>query len=66
MPAPFDYCSSHGGKIRTKSLSNGGYMHICFLEGKSYPGEVHKKKDTRTDQMKSKEKLKKGMLGKHD
>ena len=61
MPAPFNYCSSHGGKIRTKSLANGGYMRICFLEGKSYPGEVHKKKDARTDEMKLKDKLKHAM-----
>jgi hypothetical protein len=26
--------------VRTKSLSGGKYLHICFLNGKSYAGEV--------------------------
>lgn len=40
MPAGFEMCRSKGGKIRTKKLSGGHYMHLCFLNGKSYPGEV--------------------------
>jgi len=44
MPADFNKCVSDGGRVRTKSLSGGKYMHICFINGKSYAGEVHKKK----------------------
>ena len=40
MPAAFERCVKNGGKVRTKSLGNGKYMHICFLNGKSYSGEV--------------------------
>lgn len=45
MPAAFDKCVSSGGQVRTKSLPNGEYMHICFMNGKSYAGEVKKKKE---------------------
>ncbi len=44
MPASFDKCIRSGGKVRTKELGNGKYMHICFLNGKSYAGEVKTKK----------------------
>jgi len=40
MPAGFDMCRSKGGRIRTKKVGGNKYMHICFLGGKSYPGEV--------------------------
>ena len=40
MPAGFEKCRRAGGRIRTKKLSKGRYMHICFLNGKSYAGEV--------------------------
>jgi len=40
MPAAFLKCVKEGGKVRTKALSNGRYMHICFKGGKSYAGEV--------------------------
>ena len=40
MPAGFDMCRKNGGRIRTKKLKGGKYMHICFLDGKSYAGEV--------------------------
>lgn len=43
MPKGFENCVSKGGRVRTKPLSNGRYMHICFLDGKSYAGEVKKK-----------------------
>ena len=46
MPKGFEMCRKAGGKIRTKQLSNGRYMHICFLKGKSYPGEVKTKKES--------------------
>ena len=40
MPEGFDMCRSKGGKIRTKKINSKSYMHICFLNGKSYPGET--------------------------
>lgn len=45
MPAGFDKCVSQGGRVRTKKLSGGKYMKICFLKGKSYEGEIHTKKE---------------------
>jgi len=44
MPEDFERCRKNGGKIRTKELPNNQYMAICILNGKSYGGEVHKKK----------------------
>ena len=44
MPAAFLKCVKNGGRVRTKNLSGNKYMHICFLNGKSYAGEVKKKK----------------------
>ena len=44
MPAAFEACVRKGGRVRTKSLSEGRYMHVCFLKGKSYAGEVKKAK----------------------
>jgi len=44
MPEAFDACVRNGGRVRTKKLKGGKYMHICFLKGKSYPGEVKTKK----------------------
>ena len=46
MPSSFERCRRNGGKIRTKQLSGGRYMHICVLKGKSYPGEVKTKKES--------------------
>jgi len=43
MPAAFDACRKGGGKIRTKQMGGGKYMHICILNGKSYKGEVKSK-----------------------
>lgn len=44
MPAPFLACVSAGGRVRTKKLSKGRYIHICFKDGKSYAGEVKSSK----------------------
>lgn len=44
MPAEFNSCVKRGGRVRTKTLSDGRYMHICFIDGKSYAGEVKKSK----------------------
>jgi len=43
MPAGFEKCRAAGGRIRTKTLSGGRYLHICYLDGKSFPGEVKTK-----------------------
>lgn len=40
MPESFNRCVSNGGKVITKKLGGGKYIHICFLNGKSYAGEV--------------------------
>ncbi len=42
-PIAFDSCVKDGGRVRTKTLSGGRYVHICFLNGKSYAGEVKTK-----------------------
>lgn len=46
MPAAFDKCRAGGGKIRTKSLKGGKYMHICVPKGggSSVGGYVKKRK----------------------
>lgn len=44
MPALFDECRSNGGKVITKSVNATQYIHICYLNGKSYSGEVKTKK----------------------
>jgi len=49
MPKAFEACVKNGGRIRTKKLSDGKYIHICFLNGKSYAGEVKKKQKKNGD-----------------
>ena len=44
MPQAFNSCVAKGGRVRTKKLKDGKYMHICFIDGKSYAGEVKKAK----------------------
>jgi len=47
MPKGFNDCKKNGGKIVTKKLSNGKYMHICYdKKGKAHPGEVKKTSST--------------------
>lgn len=43
MPAGFEWCVKHRGRLRTKTLKDGKYMHLCFKNGKSYAGEVKTK-----------------------
>lgn len=43
MPAAFDKCVKAGGRVRTKTLKGGKYVHICFINGKSYAGHVKTK-----------------------
>lgn len=54
MPIPFDKCRERGGRIRTRDFGDGRYMHICFIGGKSFRGEVKTKKNA--DQGKGKSK----------
>ena len=44
MPADFERCVKKGGRVRTKTLGQGHYVRYCFLNGKSYRGEVKTKK----------------------
>lgn len=44
MPKPFMDCVKSGGKVRTKKLSAYKYIHLCFKNGKTFPGEVKTKK----------------------
>lgn len=46
MPKEFLKCVATGGRVRTKSLSGGKYLKLCFKGGKSYAGEVKTKKST--------------------
>jgi len=43
MSKEFLSCVADGGKVRTKKIGKRKYMHICFLNGKSYTGEVKTK-----------------------
>jgi hypothetical protein len=44
MPKAFNKCVSSGGRVRTRKLSGGRYIHLCFKGGRSYAGEVKKSK----------------------
>jgi len=43
MPQAFSNCVRSGGRVRTKKLKNGKYIHLCFRDGKSYAGHVKQK-----------------------
>ena len=47
-PQKFEDCEKAGGRIRTKTLSDGRYIHICFPKGggPGIAGEVKEKLDT--------------------
>ena len=41
MPQKFEWCLKQTGhRVRTKKVNKDEYMHICFLDGKSYAGET--------------------------
>ena len=47
MPKAFIDCQKKGGKIITKKLPKGKYMHICYdKDGNAHPGEIKTKKST--------------------
>lgn len=43
MPRAFERCVKCGGRVRTKQLSRGRYIHICFKGHRSFASEVHHK-----------------------
>lgn len=44
MPAEFDKAVRAGGKVITKTLKGGKYMHLVRHKGKWIAGEVKEKK----------------------
>ncbi len=41
MPKDFDMCVQMGGRVITKQLGKGKYIHICYDKmGNSHSGEV--------------------------
>ena len=44
MPIQFENCRKRGGKIRTQKMSKNRYRHICILGGKTFLGEIKRKK----------------------
>ena len=40
MPKDFENCIARGGRVRRKKIK-GGYINICFINGKSYAGHKH-------------------------
>lgn len=50
MPAGFDKCRSNGGRIRTEQVGDGQYRHVCYLDGKRYPGYVKTRQSEGADQ----------------
>lgn len=54
MPAAFTNCVKKGGKVRTVTVNKkkGTYMRVCYLNNKSYPGEVLTKKKSKAEQAK--------------
>lgn len=45
MPQAFDNCVTRGGKVRTKTVNINQYIHICYIDGKAYTGEIKTKKN---------------------
>ena len=47
MPKDFDKCYKNGGKVRTIKIGKNKYRHLCWLNGKSYMGNIQKKKKSK-------------------
>jgi len=56
MPKAFDRCVKNGGRVKTKKLKGNKYMRICWLNGKSYAGEIKTKKKKKVTKRKKKKK----------
>lgn len=48
-PQEFDKCVAGGGRVRTKTLSDGRYIHLCFPKGggPGIAGEVKEKQGSK-------------------
>lgn len=44
MSTSFDKCVEEGGYIKTVQKGAGKYQRICYRKGKTYKGEIKKKK----------------------
>jgi len=44
MPRAFTNAIARGARVRTITLPGGKYMHVAFINGRSYRGEVKRKK----------------------
>ena len=44
MPKTFDNCVVKGGYIKTIQKGKGKYQRICIIGGKTFKGEIKKKK----------------------
>ena len=65
MPKEFVRCVRNGGRVRTKDLGAGKYMHICYdKNGKAYPGEVLKRKGKKVQKKKESSKIKSSKIKK--
>lgn len=64
MPEDFLRCVNAGGRVRTKKLSGGKYIRICFLKGKSYASEVKEVKQHHGSGLFDNEALKRGFIRK--
>ena len=47
MPADFTTCVKNGGKVITKDLGNGKYMHLCKDASGWHKGEIKQKQTPR-------------------
>ena len=53
MPLGFDRCvKAKGSRVRTQTLSKGRFRRICFSGGKTFLGEIKKKKKGRKSKKK--------------
>lgn len=52
MPKDFERCYKSGGKVVTKKLSGGRYIHLCKDSKGWHSGEVKKKKSSRKSRRK--------------
>ncbi len=44
MPKAFDKCYKSGGFIKTIKKGKSKYQHVCYIDGKTFKGEIKKKK----------------------
>lgn len=42
MPKAFNNCVKKGGRVRTVKPNKNSFIHVCFINGKSFSGEVKK------------------------